>query len=56
MIKKSETLTLTGLLALTLGIGLPYFDLGNEHIFVFAIIFFTGSIITSAIEDKKCHT
>jgi len=54
MIKKSDILCILGLLTLTLGIGAPYFDLGNDHLFVFSIIFFTGSIITSAIEDKKC--
>jgi len=54
-IKRSESLTIFGFFTLILGIVMPHFDLGNDNLFVFAVIFFTGAIITSAIDDKKCQ-
>jgi len=51
--KRSEILSLLGFLSLILAIVMPEFELGNDHLFVYAIIFFTGSIITGAIEEKK---
>jgi len=51
---RSLILNLFGIASLILGVALPE-DAIKHHgnLFIYAIIFFTGAIITSAIEDKK---
>ena len=51
---RSFILNLFGIASLILGIALPE-DVIRYHgnLFIYAIIFFTGAVITSAIEDKK---
>jgi len=56
MIKRSDILTIFGLLSLFIGLIAPYEDTNISYgFFASAIIFFTGAIITKEIEAKKCH-
>ncbi len=57
MILRSTVLMLMGLGTLLLSIFLPDDMIKHDgSLLIYSIIFFTGSIITSAVENHKCHT
>ncbi len=57
MITRSTILMLMGLSTLLLSIFLPEDMIKHDgNLLIYSIIFFTGSIITSAVEKHKCHT
>ena len=54
MIRRSEILLLLGITTLLLSVFVPEGTIRHEgNLLIYSIIFFTGSIITGAIEDKK---
>ncbi len=54
MIKRSGILLLFGITTLLLSVFAPEDVIKHEaNLLVYSIIFFTGSIITSAVESKK---
>ncbi len=57
LVKRSEILLLWGITALLLGFFIPEdFVVNHDILYTWSIIFITGSIITSAVEEKKCRT